>query len=233
MKIQNLPRYNTQDIESKATTLLLYFSSTFFNHHSATPLISIVDFLKAKHNIVFKFDSILGFNNNNYRILGACNPQKRIILIDSSLQSDIHKFNFTLAHELGHLALHRNIKIKYEEIDELDTTETVIENNSKNNIKTDADWMEWQANTYASCLLMPTEIIKTLLIKTQANLGISRTGTILLDNQPCNNQDYYNILITLSEILCVSKSAIEYRLQKLKLIDDRRKSYKKIGEYLK
>lgn len=232
MKIEGLLHYNSSEIESKANKLLLYFSPTYFETVKATPLLSIVEFLQSKHGIVFQFDSILGFNNDNNRILGAYNPIKRVIIIDSSLKGDIHKFNFTLAHELGHLALHRNLKFKYDSQDATNEEETIIDYNSKKELKTDSDWMEWQANYYASALLMPTEIFKLALVFEQSKLGISRTGKIFVDNQPCNQQAFYQLISLLSQRFEVSKSAVEFRLQKLKLIDDHRKTFKSVSDIL-
>lgn len=232
MQIEGLPHYSSSEIESKANKLLLYFSPTYFETVRATPLLAIVEFLNSKHGIVFQFDNILGFNNDNNRILGAYNPIKRVIIIDSSLKSDIHKFNFTLAHELGHLALHRNLKIKYDSQDENNEEETIIDYNSKKELKTDSDWMEWQANYYASALLMPKEIFKTALVFEQRNLGISRTGTIYVDNQSCNQQAFFQLINLLSQRFEVSKSAVEYRLQKLKLVDDKRKTFTSVSDIL-
>lgn len=232
MQIEGLPHYNSNEIESKANKLLLYFSPTYFETVKATPLLSIVELLKSKHGIVFQFDKILGFNNENNRILGACNPIKRVIIIDSSLKDDTHKFNFTLAHELGHLALHRNLKFKYESQDVTNEEETVIDYNSKKELRTDSDWMEWQANHYASALLMPAEIFKTALVFEQSKLGISRTGTIYVDNQPCNQQAFFQLINLLSQLFGVSKSAVEYRLQKLGLIDDKRHGFRSVSDIL-
>jgi Zn-dependent peptidase ImmA (M78 family) len=233
MLIENLPHYSASEIENKSKKLLLYFSPKYFDTIQATPLNSIVNFLRSNHKIVFQFDVSLGFNSDNNRILGACNPIKRVILIDSSLISDLHKFNFTLAHELGHLALHRKIKIKYGEQDENINTDTVAENMSKKELKTSSDWLEWQANTYASSLLMPTKIFTAALAIEQTSLGITRTGRIFLDDQPCNQRDYYQIINLLGVRFNVSRSAVEYRLSKLKLIQDLRKGSISLGDHLK
>jgi Zn-dependent peptidase ImmA (M78 family) len=164
--------------------------------------------------------------------LGAYNPIKRVVIIDSSLKSDIQKFNFTLAHELGHLALHRNLKFKYNKHDANNEEETIMEASTKKKLKTDSDWMEWQANYYASSLLMPAEIFKTALVIEQNKLGISRTGMIYVDNQPCNQQAFYQLINLLSQRFEVSKSAVEYRLQKLKLVDDKRKNFRSVSNIL-
>lgn len=232
MQIEGLQHYKSAEIEGKANKLLLYFSPTYFETIRATPLLSIVDFLKSRHGIIFQFDKILGFNNEGNRILGAYNPIKRVIIVDSSLNEDIHKFNFTLAHELGHLALHRSLKFRYDSWDTTNEEDTVMEYKARKELKTDSDWMEWQANCYASALLMPAQIFKSALVLEQREMGISRAGTIFVDNQPCNQQAFFQLINLLSQKFEVSKTAVEYRLHKLKLVDDKRKSFKSVGDIL-
>jgi Zn-dependent peptidase ImmA (M78 family) len=210
--------------------LLTLFSPEYFKIVKPTPLLSIVDFLKKQYNIVFNFDVTLGFSLDNSRILGACNPTKRVIFIDPAVKQDEHKFNFTLAHELGHLALHRDIKIVHELNDDSDA-ETIHENYSfKKELKSDSDWLEWQANFYASALLMPDDIFATELTIIQKKLGY-RVGKIYVDKQPCNQKSFYVVVNLLSDYFHVSKSAVEYRISSLKLIDDQRR--KSLSDYLK
>jgi len=67
----------------------------------------------------------------------------------------------------------------------------------------------------------------------QKNLGVRRTGIIYVDKQSCNQQTFFQLINLLSLKFKVSKSAIEYRLSKLKLIDDKRKGVRVFGDYLK
>ncbi len=232
MKINNLKKLNREQIENKSKDLLLYFDIDYFSKYVATPLIPITEFLNAKHEIIFKFDTTLGFNNFNYRVLGAFNPKKRIIIIDQFLKTDIQKFNFTLAHELGHLALHRNVIVKYDTNEEVTITETIQESNNSKGEKSDAEWMEWQANTYAAALLMPLQILQIWLIKVQSSMGISMPEKIYVDNQPSNINKYLTVINKLSQIFNVSRTAVEYRLLKLQLVIDKRNSFKKLSDFL-
>jgi Zn-dependent peptidase ImmA (M78 family) len=225
MKIQNRPYYSASEIELKSKKLLTTFLPEYFTSVKPTPLTSIVNFLKTQYNIVFNFDVTLGFNLNNNRIFGACNPIKRVIFIDSAIKQDEHKFNFTLAHELGHLSLHRKIKITHEPDDDNSDVETIRENSFyKKELKSDSDWIEWQANYYASALLMPDDILATKLSNIQKQLG-ARVGRIYVDNQTCNQQRFYEIIDLLSKYFQVSKTAVKYRLYSLKLVDDQRKQF--------
>ncbi|MDQ6761052.1 MAG: ImmA/IrrE family metallo-endopeptidase [Bacteroidota bacterium] len=234
MKIEGLKHLSRLDIEDKTIKLLQYYNSSYFQFARSTPLLKIVAFLQEKHDIFFDFKATLGFSENGYRILGAFNPAKRVVLIDSSLSDDECKFNFTLGHELGHLALHRNVKIYYtDEKDPEELNETINEElGGKNRLTCDAQWIEWQANYYASSLLMPQDILKTALVQVQKDIGIRCSGNIYVDEQPCNKTDYYSIIGQLSTFFKVSKSALEFRLMKLDLINDNRKKILRIGQIL-
>lgn len=222
MKIIGRERLNRQDIEERAAQLLRHFRSDFLDFQQPTPLREIATFLSQKHQITFDYTRTLGFSDNGERIIGAFNPRKRVILIDASLQSDEHKFHFTLAHEFGHLALHRKVKVLYENTDPA-SKETVLEGDDEaQGYESESDWLEWQANAYASSLLMPELIFKSALISVQKELGIGRQGRIFVDHQPVNLGDYYQIIAQLSSYFSVSKTAVEYRLHKLGLVEDHR-----------
>ncbi len=226
MIIKGLEALSSIQIEDKSNRLLNYFNAEHLKRVQATPLLKIVDFLRLKHNIRFEFGGALGFNESSYKILGACNPKKRIILIDCSLSENTSKFNFTLAHELGHLALHRNLEIKYSEKEDGKNLNIISENSQNGKKKkTDIDWMEWQANQYASSLLMPMQIFRTALIIIQEELGLSKRGTIFIDEQQDNQITFFKILSSLSLKFGVSKTAVQIRLNTLKLINDKRKGF--------
>jgi Zn-dependent peptidase ImmA (M78 family) len=234
MIVEGRKHFNALEIENKTIQLLQYYRADYFQYVRPTPLLDIAQFLSQKHDIIFNFETTLGFSENGQRILGAFNPRKRIVLIDSSLKEDEHKFNFTLAHEMGHLALHRNVTIKYGDINEKEeiseTIDEFIFGNKK--LRTEVEWLEWQANSYASFLLMPKEVFHATVIMKQRELGISRVGKIYVDEQACNKVDFFNLITLLSAFFKVSRSAVEYRLSKLNLIDDQRKQFKSIQNLL-
>jgi Zn-dependent peptidase ImmA (M78 family) len=234
MKILKRPILSAEQIEQKASVLLTHFHKQYFDYIKPTPLLDITRFLSEKYSITFIFDNTLGFSEDGARVLGACNIRKRVLLVDSSLKNDEHKFNYTLAHELGHLALHRNLKIQLDSTNNPNEPKDTVKESGyeTSNLNTEADWVEWQANQYASCLLMPKTIMKAALILKQRELGISRTGKIFVDNQSCNQVDYFEIISRLSVFFKVSRTAVEYRLNKLNLVDDRRRGFRSISDIL-
>ena len=125
---------------------------------------------------------------------------------------------FVLAHELGHYVLHKELKVNktlynnFKDIRFNFFEQNYVLNNPKN-------WVEWQANCFASCLLMPEKSFKAVLYVVQKNMGISKAGRIFLDSQDCNKIAYRDIIDRLALHFNVSKISVDYRLNDLKLID--------------
>ena len=107
--------------------------------------------------------------------------QAGTIIIDSSLLKDEfdHRYRFTVAHELAHAVLHdlyhekRRRQISIESYMSGDSSGKMIQcrmNMAGREVKpvskwTDADFLEWQANYFASTLLMPEPAVRKLLGK--------------------------------------------------------------------
>jgi Zn-dependent peptidase ImmA (M78 family) len=220
MIIQGRLILTEKEIEEKAKLLLKLLRPDFFDYVLPTDLLSIAKTLTEKHRTRFDFKATLGFSENGERILGATNLKKWVILVDESLQRDQHMFNFTLAHELGHLALHRKlvfVRAENEGYVSMDTVKEMLF--EKTTPSTEFEWLEWQANVYAAALLMPEEIVRKALVIQQQEMGIRRMGKIFLDHQPKNNEDYLKLLSRLSSFFGVSIAAITDRLKKLDLIE--------------
>ncbi len=231
MKIQGRLILSAHEIEERTATLLRLYRPDFFEYVLATPLIELTIFLAEKHGVIFDFNASLGFADNGERILGATNLKKRVVIVDKALKEDYNKFNFTLAHELGHLALHRKITFIRNESEGNEPTDTVKEvYREKSNFSTESEWLEWQANTYATALLMPELIVRKALRLKQQEKAIRNPGKIFVDDESWNKIIYRDIIVELSNFFKVSFTAIEYRLQKLNLIEYRIQGMRSISD---
>ena len=140
-------------------------------------------------------------------------------------QENIHKarYRFTLAHELGHYFLDHGRYMRGEYCEVIDFREIGDDQIEMSDIAR----MEWQANYFASCILMPrasfiTSFRQQLVAHGIANRGF---GSLFLDSQPCNAKAFYSIATQLMLEYQVSKTAVRIRLERLGLlVDHRRKS---------
>ena len=93
--------------------------------------------------------------------------------------------------------------------------------------------MEWQANFFASALLLPKDMLGTKILQEKKQMGLRNTLRVYVDNQRCNQNDFYTLKEKLANYFGVSKTVVEIRLKDLKLLDDRRSTgFKSIGDII-
>ena len=156
---------------------------------------------------------------------------KGTIIISNELAEDSKqkgRYNYTLAHELGHNIFHRILfeepdysnqpllfDIKPVSIQAITCHRDNIENlNTKN-------WTEWQADYFASCLLMPKEAVAEFwkpYIK-ESEFIFGENPKPLLHNM--QEEERYSKLEEFIKTFQVSKQAAKIRLEKLNYIERR------------
>ncbi len=181
--------------------------------------------LQEQYHIPFHFKQNLGYTPRGKKALGRFDFKPRQILIDQSLPYDSPRFRWTLCHEIGHLVLHRRLdptKLSWERPELVDTREELrfIRSARWSNLH----WIEWQANQFASALLLLRPIVHTTVVSVQQELSIPRPGTIYLDDQPWNLRDYRRVLQLVSQRLNVSRTVLRIRLLHLGILTDARRS---------
>jgi len=171
----------------------------------------LTNLLKAKYNVSFVYDTL-----EDPRYLGKIEFNPLTIKISNKDKVNSNRWRFTLAHEIGHLILHSKLltnRIK-EKTDSEETLSIKYFNSQKN-----VSRMEFQANLFASALLLPDQLLipQVLYLFNKYNI---RRGRLYLDYQPINQHEVYEILYKLSEIFQVSVETIKIRLIKLNLLID-------------
>lgn len=157
---------------------------------------------------IFK-DGYMNVYNNGKKELKKF--YKNTMVFDIKLSEDYKqegRFLFTLAHEIGHWVLHRKhffIDEQQQSIFDLLQEETkenfiVCAKRNENAMlyvrkKTPEEWIEWQADNFASSLLMPKDIFK-----------------YTYENLRENNIEQEDIIKELSNVFGASKKACEIRI---------------------
>ncbi len=216
-----IPILSRDDIEVKAEKFLQFFDQQCLKEPVFTPLPTICTTLREKHNVKFVFDLNLGETKEGYRYLGRFHISSRTIFIDNRLSDSDPRFNFTLAHELGHFVLHKqvNLKILSDNAEIRDTSRNlVLERIEGGNPRS---LIEWQANKFASSLLLPRYTVPIAVMEKQKAMGITRDiGKIYFDRQAVNLRDYNHILAHLKFVYQTSAAAIKIRLKELNVLVD-------------
>ncbi len=127
-----------------------------------------------------------------------------LVLVDSSLLEPklIGRRNFTAAHEGAHQILFR--------MEPNPASPRLRLTTNVSRMRTEEDWEEWQANTLASCLLMPELQVKRMfwMLFSETYINIIQPG----------NKNHYLPFVAMAAFFGVSKEALAIRLRQLKLI---------------
>lgn len=183
----------------------------------------IISFFKDHFNITFVFNENLGSDKKHNEILGQISVTDRVIKVSNTLEIGSPRWRFTLAHELSHLVLHHDFFNDGDVYNELvnnfqwSESEQISANNQR---------LEWQANVFASCMLVPKdeiiEIVRDVLVK--LNVNHFNHGVIYLDEQLCNLNTFRCISRKVKNLYGVSEQSVELRLKQLRLLNDNRAS---------
>ncbi len=229
---QTIPNLSSNDIELKAQELIEFFDATILDEPKQTPILEFAEETKSRFGLIFRCDVDLGVHQADRKILGRFGPKPLSIFIDVSLKNT-ERFPFVLAHEFGHFVLHRRIdpiKSGYAGSQINDTQHDFV--TGKKILITPRDWIEWQANRFASAILMPRLTFINVLVDFQISIGIRRNiGKIFLENQNCSLSDFNECRSHLSRLYSVNKTNVKCRLKDLEiLVDLRKKDTKHISE---
>jgi len=215
IKVKGLKKLTTKAIEKIANKFLNQFDQSILSNYADFQLSDLIDYCHSNLGIQTKY--LDTFENEEIPdILGSFDAEGNTIFIHKSIENS-DRLGFVFAHELGHAVLHSNIKVNNELYNEFSDSEYNFET-ERHNLTNYKHWIEWQANRFASCLLVPSLNLKIHLALIQKQLGTSRYGHIYLDKQPVNIRDFINITNYLKSHFNTSKTTIEFRMQELNLI---------------
>lgn len=209
-----------ESLEAEAEALRCAFGS---RDASAVDIRSLCQYLSRERGYIFRENVDLGVNAYGQDVLGRASLSTKTVFISSSLTADESRWRFTIAHEIGYLLLHSALSrlVGSDHIDARVDYERLQDSKKANGFQR----MEWQANVFASCLLMPRKSVQDLVFEHQKNRGVDRFpfAAVFVDNQRGNRHIFFSFIRLLSAHFRVSKAAAEYRLKDLGLLVDKRR----------
>jgi hypothetical protein len=149
-------------------------------------------------------------------VLGTISFNPARIQIDDVQTKDTGRTRFTIAHEIGHLQLGHG---RFLSRDVVRSADIDLEENPAVEIE-DMTRMEWQANRFASYLLLPEQDLLWSVRQKATELGISDRGhgLLYLDAQPYNRHAFYAVTGHIMRKYDVSRTVVSIRLKELGLL---------------
>ncbi len=206
----NIP-YKT---EEEITEIANQFSLNIY-HDDKLNVQDLCKILIDNYKVGFNFNSSLEIFNHN-QILGKISFNPLVIFITKELEKEDNRWRFTFAHEVGHLLLHSKILSEYLN-ENIDSENTIFYNHELSHRINKR--MEFQANLFASYLLLPEFPLRRLVNKYFEDIR-NYKGRLYLDSQPVNQQQVFRLLGEIKYKFGVSKEAAKNRLISLSLLED-------------
>lgn len=222
MDEHGVPILSAGAIELKAEEVISFFDKAILDEPQPTPLREYVAVLCKRFNVKRSYSDSLGVTKYGNVILGKTQLKPLGLYVDVSLADD-PRFNFVLAHELGHVVLHRSVNVKKTGYEDQEIADTEIDFvTGKKNLITPRDWLEWQANYFASAILMPRLSIMATVLQKQKEMDIKRNlGRIVLEPKEYSVRDYKEIRNHIEIVFSVNATNVECRLKDLGILIDR------------
>lgn len=212
LKKLSVPYRDTFNIEEEAESLLKQI-----NYQSQkVPLETISKWLKDEYELETIYKPL------GSEILGKINFKSLKIYLNSNEADYPERVKFTFAHEIGHFLLGHG---KYMSSESCSEENLDIDKPPKITIK-DIMKMEFQANYFASSLLLPKEQFVQSFLSVAKEYGVSNRGHgfIYLDSQPCNLDTYYKVTTKLMNKYSVSRTVVKIRLKYLGILCESKNS---------
>jgi len=163
----------------------------------------------------------------NSTLLGSCDFKNKVIGIHPSIGEN--RYLFILAHELGHFILHKDLKIEQEVYEGFSDSQFNFRKN-KHDLDNPKNWIEWQANYFASSLVLPKAVLVARLLRYQENNNLTQ-GKLYWDDQPDNWKNVRKTVDHLAYFFSVTKTSIIYRLKELNMLIENSR-LKSLGEII-
>ena len=155
------------EIEQEAQSLLAWFAcSKGWSPAPPVPIEKLINYLGLHQEILDLYDFLDVEREEETDLLGALSFRRRTIYVHAGLDPDNHphlegRFHFTLSHEIGHWVLHREQFFASRQQHSLFSGASGPDIVCRKSAR--AEPIEFQANQFASCTLLPRNLVTQFL----------------------------------------------------------------------
>lgn len=230
VKRSDIPKLSGDDIDEIVVEILKEIQTSFVTNGQQLDLNRVIDFIinVLGYEIIFSSESRKDSSDRN--VLASVDFGSKQIVIDSKIRED-SRFGFILAHELGHICLHNKLAISqdsYESFDDYKFSFGLGEIRFTN----DRQWIEWQANRFASSFLMPPSTFKLVCKGVFQQFGRRIYEPLYVDDNRYSQDDFHKIVRELARLFRTTSTSVIYTMGRYNLINDN-SSMKHISKIIK
>ncbi|MGY3053831.1 Zn-dependent peptidase ImmA (M78 family) [Pedobacter sp. UYEF25] len=223
-EISSLEFLSKESLSEMSQNILNSFYGGLIENVKTVRIDSFMGFITRTYGVKFLVDVPFPMEMSNEN--GYFNRREKTIHVNPEL-AGTGQFAFVVMHEICHFILHSKTRIFRKDYEE--TADSKFDNSTGRYVlEKEKHWIEWQANYLASCLLMPRVSLMWKLVEWQMNNGISKIGSLWVDDQECNILAYQKAMTILAYEFGVSRGILEIRMADLGMVrykNERRKRY--------
>lgn len=212
----NVQHLSSNDIEELANKIINDHNEIALANNLRVYFSALNSDLSQKYGLRFLSTDEQIYDTSGRQVLSYCSHAKNCIWIHNSL-IDTAQYNFIIAHEIGHYFLHENVSLNQGYYESLEDSKYDLRK-KKNTLSSDRNWIEWQANTFASYLLMPRNTFLKRLYIAKRNVGYPTEKVLYIDDQRSNIVNFSLIQNELARYFGTTKAVVTYRLISLNLV---------------
>lgn len=149
------------------------------------------------------------------KLLGFCDLENNTIGINENIKNTPREL-FILAHEFGHYMLHQKLTIGQETYESFEDS-TYNFRTGKRSLENPRHWIEWQANSFASAMVLPKHQLYFTLKRFQRFKNLTE-GVIPLTDDHKSIADFRSLMTMLANHFNVTQTSVEYKLNELDII---------------
>lgn len=214
----DIPKLSGEEIDEIVIEILKEIQIGFVTKGHQLDLNKVMNFIRDALGYEIIFTSEYRRDNSERMVLASVDFGSKQILIDRKVRED-SRFGFVLAHELGHICLHNKLAISQDSYESFDDHKFSF-GLGGNKFTNDRQWIEWQANRFASSLLMPPNIFELVCRGVFQQFGRRSYEPLYVDDNRYSQDDFYNIVRELAKLFRTTNTSVIYTMARYNLIND-------------
>lgn len=219
----NIDKLTKEDIEILADNELNKLDTDILISGKGLSVNLVENYLGSEYGICIEVMS------RDSSLLGSCDVDNHKIMIHPSIVgTDRHLF--VLSHEFAHYILHQKLTMTQTTYDLFEDSEYNFRT-GKHDLNNPKQWIEWQANYFASCFILNKVSLYAAIFYYQNQLRLAN-GPLILNDSYSSYKIFNKILYSLTYKFNTSKTTIIYKMKEHNLLQERFR-VKSAGELVK
>lgn len=215
----DLPRLTGNQVDEIAMEILKEFDPRILSTGKKLNLDELTLYFHRVLRFNFKFVDSLGIDAHGRKIFAQTDFLNKEVKFLLEVKGSA-RYGFMLAHEIGHVVLHNKLSIS-QEFYESFSDHKFSYRLKRGDFSNERHALEWQANRFASSLLMPEIVFRLACRIVFKKRGRREFEPLYVDNTKHSQDDFHYITGYLALYFNTTKTSVIYRMSQFNLLNNK------------